>query len=189
MPRSQATARAWRALFACGMTGLLTISGCSSSSQPDWVASLGSGVTVDVPGQVSPGNGSPSAAVAGLVAAFNDKKFAEACNYVEPNEQAECKQGMAAEPASAAETVKNGAVGYAAIKGDQALVGTTGTYCSPDESPKCFTNNDPAAIFSSKKSFATLWSEANNEASNTNPRNVYSLAPCVKVDGKWYLNS
>ena len=83
MPRSQATARASRALF-------------------------GTGVTVDGPGQVSPGNGSPSAAVAGLVAAFNDKKPAEACNYVEPNEQAECKQGMAAEPASAAETVKNG---------------------------------------------------------------------------------
>jgi len=31
--------------------------------------------------------------------------------------------------------------------------------------------------------------EANNEASNTNSPNVYSLAPCVKVDGKWYLNS
>jgi hypothetical protein len=76
-------------------------------------------------------------------------------------------------------TIKNLAIGYTAIRGNQALVGATGTFCA---SGKCSTNTDPAALFSSGKTFSALWSSADNQDAS-----VYSLAACVKVDGKWYV--
>ena len=84
---------------------------------------------------------------------------------------------------SSAPSLKNAGIGYVAIDGNKALVGTTGTFCVPDNTPKCFTNNDPAAIFSTKKPFGTLWTQANQ----SNSENVYSLATCIQVSGHWYL--
>jgi hypothetical protein len=185
MAKKPALAGKWPTLLACAATALAVVTSCSSSSAPSWAAGLGSGVTVQSPAQVPPGNDSPGAAVAGVIAATTAKRYVDICDYAEPSVQAECKQDMTGIPASAEQTVKNGKIGYIAIHGDEALVGTTGTFCAPTETPKCFTNNNPAAILSSGKPFATLWTEANNTASD----NVYTLAPCIKVDGKWYLNS
>ena len=185
MTKKPALAGKWPILLAIAATGLAVATSCSSNSQPSWAAKLGSDVTVENPAQVPPGNDSPGAAVAGVIAATTAERYVDICTYAEPSVQAECKQDMTGIPASAEQTVKNGKIGYIAIHGDQALVGTTGTFCAPTETPKCFTNNDPAAILSGGKTFATLWTEANNTASD----NVYTLAPCVKVDGKWYLNS
>ena len=50
-------------------------------------------------------------------------------------------------------TVKNFAIGYIAVDGKQALVGSTGIFCVPDEKPRCVPNHDPAAILASGKSF------------------------------------
>ena len=86
--------------------------------------------------------------------------------------------------AGTAPSYQNGAIGYVAIDGDQALVGATGKFCTPGQQPECITNNDPAAVFSSnKKSFATLWAEENKASSQSS----YSLILCVKSGGKWYL--
>ena len=66
------------------------------------------------------------------------------------------------------------------FRGHEALVGGTGTFCA---SGKCTTNTDPAALFSSGKTFSALWSTANNQ----NP-GIYSLAALIiEVDGKWYI--
>jgi hypothetical protein len=177
---------AWPALLACGLAGLLAAAGCSSSSTPPaWASALGSGVTVDAPAQVSAGTGSPGAAVQGVFDAISSKKYVQECSYLEPSAQAGCRSGAGALNSSNAPSFKNSGIGYVAIDGDKALVGTTGTYCVPDETPKCFTNSDPAAIFSTKKSFSTLWTQANQSSS----ANVYTLAPCIEVAGKWYLNS
>jgi hypothetical protein len=62
--------------------------------------------------------------------------------------------------------------------------GGTGVPCVPAEKPRCFTNTDPAAILSGRKSFGTLWVQADRATSS----NVYRLAPCVKFDGRWYLH-
>ena len=165
---------------------------------PSWAAALGSGVTVDPPASTSPGLGSPQAAVAGDVADIESGQYLADCAYVVPDEQSACKSSISSVQASlgpsalasAAGTVTKFGLGYTAIDGDEALVGTTGTFCSSDagssgSSPSCFTNTDPAAIFSSGKSFATLWTEAN---SSNNSSSVYSLAPCKEVNGKWYLD-
>lgn len=174
---------------ACGLAGLLAIAGCGSSSgsssPPSWAAALGSGVTVTAPAQASPGDGSPGAAVAGVFAAVGAKHYTAECTYLEPSVQSECKSGAAQLTSSNAPNLKNAAIGYTAIHGNEALVGTTGTFCVPGETPQCYTNNDPAAIFSSGKPFSTLWTDANK----TSNANAYSLAPCIKISGKWYLYS
>jgi len=164
-------------------------------STPSWAAALGSGVTVLPPASVSAGLGSPQEAVAGDVEDIESGQYLADCGYVEPSEQSECKSSISSVEASlgpsamasAAGTVTNFGLGYTAIDGNEALVGTTGTFCSSDSgsSPSCFTNTDPAAIFSTGKSFATLWTEAN---SGQNSSDEYSLAPCIEVGGKWYLD-
>jgi hypothetical protein len=158
----------------------------SSSANPSWAAGLGSGVTVIAPTSASPGNGSPQAVVTGATAAENSGNYTSVCMYYEPSLQSACNSQVSAESsaspsalASQIGTIKNLAIGYTAIRGNQALVGGTGTFCS---SGKCSTNSDPAALFSSGKTFSQLWSTADNQ----NP-GVYSLAACIKVDGKWYL--
>ncbi len=92
---------------------------------------------------------------------------------------------MAGLPASDAPTVGNFVLGYVAVAGDEALVGSTGTFCTPHQTPACVSNDDPAAIFSEAKSFTELWAESVAAAESTT--NSYSLIPCVKVDGAWYI--
>ena len=68
-----------------------------------------------------------------------------------------------------------------------ALVGATGTFCVPNANPECYTNSDPAAIFSTQKSFSSLWTATNSSSSSS--QNAYSLVPCVEVSGPWYVYS
>jgi hypothetical protein len=168
------------------LAGLLAVAGCSSSSssQPSWAAKLGSGVTVTGPAKVSAGNGSPGAAVEGLISTVNAKQYKTECGYLQPSQQGNCTAEAAGLSTTNAPYSSNTGIGYVAIQGDEALVGTTGTYCSPGQKPECYTNSDPAAIFSSGKSFSSLWNDANGTATG----NVYSLAPCIQVNGKWYIN-
>lgn len=171
-------------LVACTLAVLLAVAGCSSNAQPSWASALGSGVTVVAPAQTAPGNGTPDAVIEGLFAAIRAKRYPAVCTYVEPAVQATCKTGMARATSATAPTIKNAAIGYAAIDGDEALVGTTGTLCAHPQKPECNSNSDPAAILSGGKPFGTLWSE---QAKGGAPNDVYMLAPCVKVGGSWYL--
>ena len=189
------------ALAGCGSSGSSSAAGAAtlapvtsssaasspatSSAQPSWASALGSGVTVAAPQSVAPGHGSPGAVAAGEIAAFNAKNFSAACGYLDPVDVTKCKSEASQVPTSEIPYATNVAIGYVAIDGDKALVGTTGKYCAPGQSPECYTNTDPAAVFSSGKSFSQQWSAA---LASTAP-NVYSLAPCVKVDGKWYVAS
>jgi hypothetical protein len=171
-------------LAACALTVLPTITGCSSNSRPSWASALGSGVTVVAPAKTAPGNGSPDAAVEGALGALGSQRYSSLCAYVEPAVQAPCKIGMAQETPATAPTVKNAALGYAAIDGNEALVGTTGTICSRSPLPKCSSNSDPAALLSGGQPFAALWSQQIQPGrSNT----LYQLAPCIEVNGHWYF--
>ena len=176
------------AALACGITGLVSAVGCSSSSQPSWASALGPSVTIVGPATVAPGQGSPGAAVQGVFAAIAAKHYKAECPYFQPSVQAACKSVPAADLSKDEPYFKSAAIGYVAIDGDKALVGTTGTFCVPNVKPACFTNNDPAAIFSgNKNSFSTLWTEQDKASNSNSDENVYTLAPCVKIGGKWYL--
>lgn len=191
------------ALLACGVTGVVALAGCGSgtpssspatttssgatstsatvSALPSWASALGAGVTVVAPRSASPGHGSPGSVVAGLVASLASKHLKNQCAYVPPDDQAPCRSQVSQVPASQMPYATNFALGYVVISGDKAVVGMTGKFCTPGKSPECFTNDDPAAIFSTAKSFAALWANA------IKPSKIYSLNPCIEIGGKWYM--
>lgn len=187
----KAGSRAGAALAACAMAALVTATGCSSGSgQPSWAKTLGTGVTVDPPGPSSPGNGSPEGLMIGVVNALRSSNYTDFCKYEQPSAESACSsalnQATPTQVAGLLPTFRNFALGYTAIDGDKALIGTTGTTCTPSQSDPnhttiCVTNKDPAAILSSGKSFGTLWTEAVSASTN-----VYSLCPVVKINGNWY---
>jgi hypothetical protein len=210
MATSANSARAGRmlTLFVCSSVLPLGLGGCGSSSpkvsampaaattraaaassagaRPAWARGLGAGVTVIGPATTPPGHDTPGAALQGEVNAANMGKVVGACPYFPPSTQAECHTKLAGVPAADDPTFKGFALGYMAIRGDQALVGATATTCVPGQKPACSTNNDPAAIFSTAKPFAALWAEAvADEGSAT--FTGYSLATCVKVGNSWYV--
>jgi hypothetical protein len=72
-----------------------------------------------------------------------------------------------------------------AIDGTQALVGSTFTACATNKPSECETFSNPAAIFSSGKTFKVLWTET--LAALTSPSGGYSLTNCKRVGSKWYV--
>ncbi len=154
-------------------------------ARPGWAKALGAGVAVFAPAPGSPGHSSPGSPVAGEVFALNRGKPEETCPYLQPSFQAQCRKALAHMPAAEIPTVKNFAIGYIAVDGKEALVGSTGIFCVPSEKPKCVPNRNPAAIFASGKSFKALWAETN--ASSNSSANTYSLAPCEEVGDRWYV--
>ena len=215
--RARATgARAMRvraAMLACGATALFALAGCSSggssssatgiatgasadavpsSSTPSWASALGPGVTLVAPETVAPGNGSPGAVMTGFIAALNAKKYTAVCSYVPPDSQSQCRSLLGSTSmsllAGKMPFAKHAGLGYVAIDGTEALIGTTGEYCAPGDSPECYTNNSPTAILNSGKSFSALWKTTVAETDNSNSPNVYTLAPCLEVGGKWYAD-
>jgi hypothetical protein len=119
-----------------------------------------------------------------MATALSGTHWVNMCPYVEPGAQAQCKSIFSALTPSEP-SMRNVALGYVAIDGDRALVGVTGTMCAPGQS--CSTNSDPATIFSTNhRPFSALFTEQlKASASNSS---AYSLAPCIEVDGKWYVD-
>ncbi len=183
---TRAGGRARTALAACALAGLAAVAGCgSAASQPPWVKSLGSGVTVVSPGSATPGNGSPDAVMIGVITSITGGHIAGFCKYEAPSQQSQCNSAMSqVTPAQAKgqlPTFKNVKLGYTAVDGTKALIGLTGTICVPQQKPSCFTNRDPAAILDSGKPFGALWTQALKA-----PQNVYSLSPAQEINGSWY---
>ena len=180
-------------LGVCGIIAALAVASCSSGGgggliarvPPPWANALGPGVTVTGPGGASAGDGSPGGVMLSVVADVQSGDYGRICAVMEPSAQGQCDSSVTAASTSALAgslpTFTNFAVSYTAVDGDQALVGTTGTVCVPNQTPACYTNTDPAAILSSGKSFAALWTEAVGASAD-----AYSLTPEVKVNGSWY---
>jgi hypothetical protein len=142
---------------------------------------------------VAPGDGqaagtAPGALVTAYVAAVNSSKVSEFCAFFEPAAQPACRHAVAHVTSTGGATISHFAVGYVAIDGNRALVGMTGSNCNPNETPRCDTNTDPAALFSSGRTFATLYRQAVASQNSDTTANTYSLAPCVRVGSQWYLD-
>ncbi|MBO0825644.1 MAG: hypothetical protein J2P27_17590, partial [Actinobacteria bacterium] len=99
-----------------------------------------------------------------------------------PASLARCRAELSQIPRNQMPYSESVKIGYVAIDGTRALVGFTGTICSPGSTPECVTNTDPDSIFYTMESFATLWARMVNSSSG----NTYALLPCVEVGGKWY---
>jgi hypothetical protein len=157
-----------------------------TAGQPAWSHSLGSGVVITAPAVTAAGHGSPGAALRGEVDAIDTGKLAATCPYFPPASQSGCRSAFTGSSASAGVSVSHFALGYVATRGDEALVGSTGKYCAAAQTPECTSNTNPAAIFAAGKSFARLWAEAIS-LDSSGATNTYSLAPCVRIGGRWYI--
>jgi hypothetical protein len=184
------TAAAAFGLAACSSAGsgaaagpAATSGGTAAVSSPYWATGLGTGVTVSAPGSAQPGNDSPAAAVSGEINALNSKKFADLCSYQLPDVQGKCKAAAGSVPTGQLPYATNPQLGYVAVSGTKALVGMTGKFCSPGQSPECYSNSDPAAILSSGKSFDDLWTQTVKNSTSTS----YSLVPVERIGGHWYV--
>ncbi len=156
------------------------------TAHPPWAAALGPGVTVLAPAPVTAGWSTPGAPVVGFVRAEPTRNPAKLCQYIAlpPPYQGKCV-AIVGQALGGYQTMKNFAIGYVAIDGTEALVGTTYSACFLQGTPKCVTNTNPAAIFSSGKTFKVLWAET--LVSSNSPSNVYTLANCKRIGSKWYV--
>jgi hypothetical protein len=165
------------------------LDGCGGTprgaSLPAWTRTLGPGVTVIPPGSnPPPGTSSPGGVIAAISPIGTDNRpLTDACQYVEPAVQAQCSHLFAGHTLPGA-TLMNFSLGDIAVKGTEALVGTLGTDCQPEVLPHCVTNTDPAAEFSSGRTFDQLWAHA--VESGSSPVHAYDLEPCVEVGSRWY---
>lgn len=171
-------------VYALGAAGC---GGGAAPSGPSWAASLGPNVTVVSPRSADAGSNSPGALVRSYVKAANSGNLTELCQFVEPAGTSACDRAVAGASGSNGAQISHFAPGYVALEGDRALVGLTGTNCNPTVKPRCSTNRDPAALFSSGRSFGALYTEAMASQNPKISNNDYSLAPCVRVHGKWYI--
>jgi glucose/arabinose dehydrogenase len=173
------------------VSSVTPVTGSPSASpgqaSPAWQSALGFGVVVYAPKSETPGSGDPGQAVEGLLKAVASKDLANECTYMDPRTASTCKSQASQAQAAQGNQLpyfSNAKIGYTVIYGNEALVGTTGTFCDPTQSPACFTNTDPAAIFSAAdKTFTQLW----NDAISSNSGNTYSLVPADEINGKWYI--
>jgi hypothetical protein len=156
--------RKGRAVLAvCALAALAAVTACTSGEdQPSWAGALGSGVTVGSPGSASPGNGSAQGVLIGVSTAYSTRHYADLCKYIEPSQRSGCTSAWSSRTLGSDVDLadlpipKNVRPGYTAIDGDKALSGFTGTVCVLKQYPSCFTNNDPAAILDSGKSFKRM---------------------------------
>lgn len=117
-------------------SGIARSSGDSpAAAAPSWAKSLGAGVTVTPPGGSAAG--SPGAVLTSAIAVIESGRYAKFCDYLQPAQQSKCRSvfGSAQAPAiaTAMPTFKNLIVSFTATDGARALVGMTGTICSPDQ--------------------------------------------------------
>jgi hypothetical protein len=158
----------------------------AAGARPAWAQALGADVVLTAPAAAAPGHDSPGAAMHGYVSALNAGRLIQTCKYYPPSAQAICRTTMGDVHTGSSPTIRDFALGFVAVDGNRALVGVTGTFCVPHQTPACTSNHDPAAIFSAAKPFPRLWAES--VAADISPTtNRYSLAPCVKIGTKWYV--
>lgn len=164
--------------FVLVISALAVIAGCSSGGGS--LSGSGGGS-----GSVSPGHGSPKAAVEGFITDLELGNGSTAwCDYLAPPDQSECQEGAAEAHISITGSF---ALGNQVIDGSQALVAITGDVCAHDDidsttSIACSSNSDPnKGLPSSTDTFSDAYAAATNS-------NGTATAPCEEISGSWYIN-
>lgn len=195
-------------LAACGVIAAVAITGCGSggttasgsgaspgasgtSTLPSWAAGLGPGVTLQDPVK-DPAANTPQATVKAYVAALTSgANPSSACAYLIPESQSSCESAIS-KAAQQGEDItysyRSFEIGYTAIHGTQALVGSTYTqFCVQTTTQSCAPNiTDPKTVFESGVSFSALWTTTQQGTSGSS---AFSPVPCVVLNGKWYVDA
>ena len=163
-------------------------SGGAASGLPAWADGLGSGVTLDNPTS-SPAAGNPQAVVSSFIRALVSAEPGSACVYAAPSSQEYCREvSEFYAQQNVTFSFNSWQLGYTALSGTEALVGSVYTsFCVQGGAQTCAQDvTDPKAVFSSGKSFASLWSGALSATSSSAPP-TFTPEPCTEVNGKWYV--
>jgi hypothetical protein len=157
---------------ALAIMALLTAAGCSS----------GGGLSGGGAG-VSPGHGSPRAAVDGFLTDLQSSGTLW-CDYVDPTDQQDCRAGAAEVQLHITGTF---VIGKQVVQGNEALVAVTGDLCVHEgtgsaTTTSCSSNTDASAGLPPQ---AGSFSEAYAAATSTSGA---TTAPCIEVDALWYVN-
>jgi hypothetical protein len=157
---------------------LAMCAGCSSGGSG--VSSANRGVTV------SPGHGSPEAAVDGILTALKTGHSTAWCAYFNPSDLTECQQDSDQVDLS---ITGNYSIKSEVVSGKQALVGVTGNLCFHGNATgttllQCATNSIPSTgMPPGAGSFSEAYASTANE-----PSTSLSPIPCIEVSGSWYVN-
>jgi hypothetical protein len=145
-----------------------------------WLFALGPGVSASAPESVQPGTDSPADAAAGFYDAFYAKRFAAACDYVAPAQQANCP-ALLRKSSGSADSLDTPAIGFVVIKGNEALVTMTGLLCRTGTG--CVGQHNAHWIFGASHTFDQLWSLTASQGGNP-----LTVTPFTKIAGRWYLD-
>ncbi len=137
-------------------------------------------------GSVSPGRGSPEAAVDGILTALMTGHTTAWCAYFNPSDASECRRDS--------NQVELDVTGSYSIKGQvvdgaQALVSLTGDLCFHGNATgttisQCAINSSPATgMPPGAGSFSQAYAATADAASDS-----LSPVPCIEVRGSWYVN-
>ena len=155
---------------------MAVIAGCSSG---------GGTLSGNGGGSVSPGHGSPKAAVQGFITDLELGNGSTAwCDYIDPPDQQDCQQGAAAANITISGTF---ALGNQVIDGTEALVAITGNVCAHSEEDSttttaCDSNNDPnKGLPPGAGTFSAAYATASGSNGTT-------TAACIEINGSWYIN-
>lgn len=172
---------------------VVVTAGCSAATGSSTGSTVSTGTTVSTgsngstgstgqAGQAthsaSPGHNTPQQAAAGVIHAELSGHWSQVCDYLSPNQRSSCVSLKL----SSSSTVKGkiNVVG-AVISGDLALVKVTGRICINGNG--CVSNADPSAgMPTSSETFKQAYDNALNAGG-------LSPVPCIKINGKWYVNS
>lgn len=155
---------------------LAVCAGCSS----------GGNGTLSGGGTISPGHGTPEAAVAGILTSLMSGSSTAWCAYFNPSDRSECDQDS---NALALNITGNYAIKSQVIQGSQALVALTGNLCFHGNATgttllQCATNtNAGTGMPPGAGSFSQAYAATANASSDT-----LSPIPCIEVTGAWYVN-
>lgn len=135
-------------------------------------------------GGASPGHDSPKDAVDGFLSGLENDS-ASACSYVDPSDQSDCSSGL---DLSELKTTGTFSIGNDVVQGNEALVAVTGNFCYNvsglgTAATGCGDDTNPnTGLPTSGESFQQAYDDAvNNSTAN-------DAAPCIEVDGIWYVN-
>jgi hypothetical protein len=165
---------------AVGVSGS---AGFNSIHGVPWLSALGYGVDVSAPQSVHPSTATPGDAEAGFYDAFYARQLTAACGYVVPGQRAGCPASLRT-PAAAAGSLRDAALGFVVVKGDEAIVTMTGLICGGPAAPAgCLGQQDPAWIFGNSLTFDALWARIAKEGGNP-----LTATPLRQVSGRWYVD-
>ncbi len=161
---------------AASSTGSTSATGTSATAAGTGTSSTGTSST----GTSSTGGGvaTPEQVVTGFVQTELAGHWSKLCPYFPPGKRSSCSSDAGS--LSGKPTGKL-TVGSAVVSGKRALVPVTGHICLSGKSD-CQSNTDPeAGLPSGSETFTQAYDKSV-------AGNVFSPVPCVKVNGRWYVN-